>query len=158
MNRSFALLLLSVALSGCATFEPTELSQIRSRGVAPQTVDKLDRGRALGPADVAELTRRGVPDRLIIRQIEDHGVDSLISRSDVASLRRTGVHSPVIEAMLRASDEFEGDHRGPRVTYAGAYYGPAYYGDPYFYDPYPWYGGVGFSFPVGGHFHHGGHR
>jgi len=45
-----------------------------------------------------------VPDAWIIRQIEDHGVDSFISRSDVTALRRARVRPAVIDALIKASD------------------------------------------------------
>lgn len=155
MNRRFALLLLSAAFSGCATFDQAELNQVRSRGVSSSVVAKLDRGDPVAPADVIELTRRGVSDLWIVRQIEDHGVDSLITRDDVARMRRAGVRAVVIDTMLQASDQFANSYRYPDVSYYGSSYDDPYFG---WYDPYPryWAGGVGATFvvPFDRHRHH----
>jgi len=156
MNRRFTLLLLAAALSGCATFDRSEITRVRQHGVSPAVVAKLDLGKPVAPADVIELTRRGVPDEWIIRQIEDHGVDSYISRSDVTMLRRAGVRPGVIDALVNASDRFAGNYRARGFASFGSYFG-----DPYdeFYGPYPgyWYGGVGSSF-VFPRYHHHHHR
>ncbi|MGB8167483.1 MAG: hypothetical protein WCF18_08320 [Chthoniobacteraceae bacterium] len=158
MNRRFIPLIFAAVLSGCASFDQSELAQVRGHGVAPAVVTKLDRGDPVAPADVIELTRRGVRDEWIIRQIEDHGVDSFIARSDVASLRRAGVRPAVIDALLRASDLFSDNYRDRNSAYYGSYYSDPYFG---YYDPYPgyWSGGVGASFVVPlGHHHHHHHR
>jgi hypothetical protein len=157
MKRRFVLLLLAAALSGCASFNKTELTQVQRRGVSPAVVAKLDRGRPVAPADVIELTRRGVPEEWIIRQIEDHGVDSFISRNDVSSLRRAGVRPAVVDAVVKASDRFAEDYRYREAAYYGSFYGDPYYG---YYDPFPgfWYGGLGATFALSsghcGHHHH----
>ncbi|MEA3208418.1 MAG: hypothetical protein QOE70_1475 [Chthoniobacter sp.] len=154
MPRRFAPLLLAVLLSGCATFDQAELARVRARGVAPPVVLKLDRGDPLAPADVVELTRRGVPDSLVIRQLEDHGVDSLVSRSDVVALRKAGVRPAVMDALLRASDYFAERYTEPGFdVYTDPYYG----GGLGYYDP-RWYGGVGFGVSVPLHHHHHWHR
>jgi hypothetical protein len=160
MKSRFLLLLLgAAALAGCASFDRAELTHVRSRGVSARVVAKLDRGRPLAPVDVIELTQRGVPPDWIIRQIEDHGVDSIISRSDVLSLRRAGVRSTVIDAMLRASDRFADDFRYRDSAFVGPYYGDPFYSP---FDPYPgyWSGGIGATFilPRHGHHHHHHHH
>ncbi len=158
MNRRLAMLLLAAALSGCATFNDTELASVRGRGVSPAVMSKLDRGRALAPADVIELTRRGVPDAWIIRQLEDHDVDSLVSKSDLAALRRAGVRPAVIDSVLNAEARFVEDYRyGPSSAYWWGY-GDPYYG--YYNGAYDWpgYGGVGATFDVRCHDHHGHHH
>lgn len=156
MKRRLVLLMLAAALSGCATFDKSELADVRRHGVSPPVVLKLDRGDALAPADVIELTRRGVAEAWIIRQIEDHGVDSFISRSDVTALRRAGVRPAVIDAMLKASDRFAEEYRYSHA-YSSWYYDDPYYG---YYGAYPspWYGGFGATFVAPFHEHHFHHR
>ena len=153
MRRRFFMLLVAAALAGCASFDQREINQVRQRGVSSQVVDKLDRGHAVAPADVIELTRRGVRDEWIIRQIEDHGVDSYVSRSDVTALRRAGVRPAVIDAMLNESHRFAENY----LYRDSAYFDP-YYSDPYFgyYGAYPgyWYGGLGATFVLPLHHHH----
>jgi hypothetical protein len=152
MNCRLVLLVLAAAFSGCASFDKSELAQVRQRGVSADVARKLDRGEPVTPADVIELTRRGVPDAWITRQIEDHDVDSVITRSDIVALRRAGVRSAVVEAMSKASDRFAGGR-----YYAGSW-DSWYYDDPYmgFYDPYPvhWYGAAGAGFIVSPHRRH----
>ena len=157
MNRRLVLLLLAAALSGCASFDQTELNQVRGRGVSPAVVDKLDRGHAVAPADVIELTRRGVRDEWIIRQIEDHGVDSFISRSDVTAMRRAGVRPAVIDALLDASHRFAENYLYRDSAYFGSYYDDPFFG---YYGPYPgyWDGGFGATFVVPSHHFHHHHR
>ena len=139
-------------LAGCATFTDQELAGLRAQRVPPPTYEKFSRGEPLDPDEVLELRRREVADALVIRQLEDQGVTSVVSRSDVARLRKGGVSAPVIDAVLRASDEFAARH-APRDASIdmGGY-------DPYFdyYDPWPWYGGVGVGFTTGHYYH--GHR
>lgn len=94
----------ALAFSGCATFNEAELGQLRSRGVSGPVLQKMDRGRPLSPADVKELTQQGVPEAIIIKQLNEHGVDSVISRGDVIALRGAGVRPRVIDALLQASD------------------------------------------------------
>lgn len=155
-------LLLAVGFTGCATFTPAELGQIRQRGVSPAVVNKMEDGRVLHPGDVIELTRRGVPDNFIIREIEDAGVDYVLNRDDLKRLKDARVSRAVVGALLAASDEFARNYApGGRVhAYApypyGYYYGQYGYGaDPYFY-PYPYDGSV--SIELGGGRYWGHHH
>ncbi|MDR3404425.1 MAG: hypothetical protein P4L99_18135 [Chthoniobacter sp.] len=152
--------LLLAGLSGCATFTDAELGQIRQRGVSSAVVGKMQEGRVLSPGDVIELTRRGVSDNFIIRQIEDAGVDYVLNRDDIKRLQAAHVSRPVMDALFAASDDFAGRYNPPgrAHVYAGPGY-PAYYGDPY-YGAYPYfypYGGVSVEVGGGGycgHYHH----
>jgi hypothetical protein len=150
-------IVLAACLTGCATFSDVELHQMRQRGVAPTVVGKMVEGHALTPADVIELAHRGVPDEFIIRQIDDAGVDYILSRSDFKKLQAAQVSRPVMDALIAASEDFAGRNNPSRArVYAGYpyddYYGPYPY--PYYY-PYPY----GVSVEVGGgrdwgHHHH----
>ena len=155
MLRRLLPALLAVSLTACSTFDDRELAGLRSQRVSPPVYSKLSRGEPIEPADVIELTRRGVAPSLIVRQIEDHGVASLISRSDVTKLRNAGVSPAVIDAMLRASDEFVRDH----APASGSVFVDSY--DPYYgySDPWPYHGGVSFGISSRrSHFgHHGRH-
>jgi len=142
MIRSLLLFAVALTLGGCATFTETELSQVSSRGVSPRLVAKLDRGGPLALEEVIELSRRRVPETWIIRQLDDHGVASLVTRSDVSRLRRARIHPAVIDAVLRASDQFAAPYRYGNGS------GFDYYGSPYngFYDPWAFnrgFGGLG---------------
>lgn len=159
--RLLSTLALGVALlcGGCATFTPAELDQISRRGVSSNVVGKLDRGRMLSPGEVIELTRRGVSEGLILRHLEDTGIDYVLSKGDVTRMRRAGVSALVIDVMVRQSDNFARIYsRDDYSTSVGVHYGSPYgygYGyDPYYYDSYPGYNGRYY----GGHYHDRGHR
>jgi hypothetical protein len=157
-----ASILLTTAFAGCATFSDAELGQIRQHGVAPVVVGKLEQGRVLTPSDVIELTRRAVPDNLIIRQIDDAGVDYILNRNDIKRLHAAGVSRPVLDALIAASDDFASRYAPPgrARVYVGypAYPYDDYYGGPYPYGyPYPYpYGGV--SVEIGGGRDYGHYR
>ncbi len=124
----------AVAFSGCATFNKAELGVIQRSGVSPRIVTKMEDGRAVAPEDVIELTRRRVPDTYILRQIDDVGVDYVLSPEDFAKLKKAGVSPPVVDALVSASNDFAQRYAMPRY-------------DPYAYDPllgpypYPYYDG-----------------
>jgi hypothetical protein len=145
MFRRLIPLAFALALSACTTFTDRELATFRAQRVTPPVYSKLSRGLPLNPSDVIELTRRGVSDSLIIRQIQDHGVASLIERNDVTRMRQNGVRAAVIDAMLWASDDFA--RRYVATDYDGAY--GSFYPRWGYYRPWPWYGGVGFGVSTG---------
>ncbi|MEI9893248.1 MAG: hypothetical protein WDN28_04920 [Chthoniobacter sp.] len=132
-----ASVLLLTGLTGCATFTPAELGQIRQRGVSPVVVGKIEQGRVLTPPDVIELTRRGVPDSFILRQIEDAGVDYILNRDDVKKLQAAHVSRPVMDALFAASDDFASRYGPPgRARVYGSFAPYPYGGGPY-YGPIP---------------------
>jgi hypothetical protein len=147
---------LAIGFTGCATFTPAEMNQIRQHGVSPAVVNKMEDGRVLRPNDVIELTRRGVPDHLIIRQIEDAGVDYLLDRGDVRRLQEARVSRRVLDAMIAASDDFASRYAPAGRVHAYAYPYDYYYG-PNYYSPY-YYPYGGFSVSVGGGHYWGGHH
>jgi len=160
-----ASLLLVAGLSGCATFTDAELGQIRQRGVSSAVVGKMQNGRVLSPGDVIELTRRGVSDNFIIRQIDDAGVDYILNRDDVKRLQAAHVSRPVMDALFAASDDFASIYAPPgRVRAYATYPAYPYYGFDYNAYPYPFpyssypypYGGV--SIGIGGGRCYGGHH
>ncbi len=99
-------LVLTVSLGGCATYSEAEFSHLRSAGLRPETLAKLERRKPLTPGDVLELRQRGVRDALVWRHLDKVGVNYLVVREDVIRLRRGGVRPAVIDALLRASDRF----------------------------------------------------
>lgn len=154
-----ASILVAIGFTGCATFTPAELGQIRQRGVAPAVVNKMEDGRVLHPGDVVELTRRGVPDNFIIRQIDDAGVDYVLNRNDMKRLQDARVSRRVVDALVAASDEFASQyapsgHVSGFATYPyyGYGYAPYYGAYPYYYP----YGGM--SVEIGGGRYWGGHH
>lgn len=125
---------LSLMLVGCASLNPQEVAVIRARGVPAPVVAKIEDGQPLAPAELIGLSRRRVPDALIIRHLELVGVDYLVSRADVIQMRRAGVSARVIDAMLAECDRFARRYQEP--YYANAYdywwadsvfFGPSHY-------------------------------
>ena len=144
-HHAFALLF-AAALSGCATFDESELATIQRSGVSPRIVSKMEAGRVLTPEDVVELTRRRVPSSYILRQLEDVDVDYVLNPTDYQRLQKARVAPEVLDALLAASDDFA-------ARYAAPIYRPRVV-DPYYDDylyaprPYPYMGGsigIGFS-------------
>jgi len=157
-----ASIVLSIAFTGCATFSDQELGQIRQQGVSPAIVGKLKDGRVLTPPEVIEMSRRGVADELIIRQIEDAGVDYVLTPSDLKNMEKARVSQAVGEALIKASEEFARrygppGHGGPYGDVPPYPYGPG----PYYYGGYPYYypyGGVGVVVGGGRYWGGGGGR
>ena len=144
------LLALALVLAGCSTFNDTELAQIRQRGLRPELLGKLEHRRALEPDDLIELRRAGVADELVVRHLEDVGIDYLVPRSDAARLRAARVNPRVLDALLHASERFA------RQKSSDPYDDGWYYSDPWapqFYGDWT----IGFSAPLHGHHHHGRH-
>jgi hypothetical protein len=151
-----ATLLLSFLLTGCATFNDSELGIIRGSGVSPRVYTKMEAGRVLTPEDVIELTRRRVPERYILRQIDDAGVDYVLSPEDHKQLQQARVSPAVIDALIMVSDEFSDRYAAPRYRVYGPDPYPYYYDDYYGPRLYPRVGGsVGIGFTTShGHWHH----
>jgi hypothetical protein len=153
-----ALLLSALLFGGCSTFTKVEVDQVRARGVSPRVVTKLDRGGVLAPADIIELHRRGISDRIVLRQLSAEGVDYLLTKEDVVRMRKAGVSAQVIAAVAEESDRFAGEYGAPNydVRY-GMYSNDPFYG-PWSYDPY-YYGGdvYGYGYYGSGHHHHRDH-
>lgn len=153
-HRALALLF-AAALSGCATFDESELATIQRSGVSPRIVSKMEAGRVLTPEDVIELTRRRVPNNYILRQIEDAGVDYLLSPEDYQRLQKARVAPEVLDALLAASDDFAARYAAPvyRPRVVDPYYDDAYYAP----HPHPYVSGsagIGFSSARHGRWRH----
>jgi hypothetical protein len=105
------------------------------------------------PDDLIALRRLRVPDSLVIRHLDDVGVDYVITRADVLRLRKAEVRPGVIEALLLASERFA--VRRLDTTY----YDPWLFDDPWFWPGA--YGGLWYGYYSrsghGGHHHHHHH-
>jgi len=147
-------LFLAAALSGCATFDESELTLIQRSGVSPRIVSKMEAGRVLTPEDVIELTRQRVPNSYILRQIEDAGVDYVLSPEDYQRQQKARVAPEVLDALLAASDDFAARYTTP--VYRSNEVDP-YYEDPYGPRPDPYVSGsvgIGFSSARHGRWRH----
>ena len=155
-----ALLAATVLLAGCATQTKEQLAAIRTAGVSPALVRKLEHGGRLSPADIIELRRRHVNDAVALRQLDRTGVDYVVDKNIVRQLRNAGVSEAVIAAAKAASERYADQFRRPSVSawyspwaspYSYPYSGYPY--DPYSYGysrPYPRYE----QYPRYEHHHH----
>ena len=102
----------------------------------------MQEGHVLTPEDVIALSQRHVPERYILRQIDDAGVDYVLTPEDHKRLEKARVSPAVIDALVAASDDFSGHYAGPRHhVYVSAY--------PYpYYDPYDYYGPYPYPYPA----------
>jgi len=159
LRPAIAFLAIGLAFTGCATFSDQELGTIRQSGVSPVVVGKFEQSHVLTPDDVIALSRRHVPDALIIRQIEDAGVDYVLDPKDIKRMANARVSKDVAVALIMASDDFAKEYapqRGPR-PYVQYSVGPDYdYGYGYGY-PY-YYGGPDVVIGGGYYYHHHHHH
>jgi hypothetical protein len=127
--------LFALALTGCATFKPQELAAIRARGVEPAIMAKLARDEPLTPPEISALSRRGVPDAFIERHLQSAGVDYLLTRQDVRSMRQSGVSARVVDAVLAECDRFARRYQEPVYATHDYWWGDSVYFGPSFYSP-----------------------
>ena len=150
MPTRYLLVLLILMLGGCAVYDENEIAQFHRLGVPPALLAKLEHRRALLPDDLIALRRLRVPDALVIRHLNDIGVDYVITRTDVLRLRKAGVRPGVMEALVLASERFAVSRLNT------TYYDPWIYDDPWFWPG--TYGSLSFGYYSrsghGGHHHH----
>jgi hypothetical protein len=143
--RLFTAIAAGLLITGCANFTKTELAEVRQRNVPPDIMAKMEGGEVLTLAEIIDVTRRGVPERLILRQIDNTGIDYTLAKDDVARLRKAGVAPSVIDALLVESDRFARNY----VAGFGPHFVSPYDDMIYGSDPYRFTGdaavGVGFS-------------
>ena len=153
----FAALAISASFAGCATFSDQELGTIRQSGVSPAVVGKFEQSRVLTPDDVIALSRRHVPDELIIRQIQDAGVDYVLEPRDIKRMANARVSKNVAVALIMASDDFAGQYAPQRRARPSVDFsvGPDY--DYGYGDGYPYYYGGPTVIVGGGYYHHHHH-
>jgi hypothetical protein len=124
--------------SGCATQTKEQLAAIRSAGVSPALVRKLERGGRLTPADIIELKRRHVNDAVALRQLDHTGVDYIVDKDIVRQLRKAGVSEDIITAAKTASERYADQFLRPYVSASynqwwSPYPSPFPFYDPFFY-------------------------
>jgi hypothetical protein len=142
------LFLAAALLTGCATHSDYTIASVRASGVSERTVAKLEHHGSLTPNELIELRRHGVSDSVPLRQLDEDGVDYLVQRNDLRTLRSAGVRPVVTEALVDASDRFAADRA--HHAYHASYY---YDGPPWWY----WLPAISVGYIWGGHYHHDHH-
>ena len=138
-------LVAGLLLAGCANFSKVELAEVRQHNVPPVIMGKMEHGHVLTLAEVIDVTRRGVPERLILRQIDNTGLDYTLAKDDVARLTKAKVAPAIIDALLVEAERFARNYAPGFGPHFVSPYDDVIYGS----DPYRFTGdaavGVGFS-------------
>lgn len=91
----------AVALTGCTSTQLRSDAATAAAIGVPETLEaKIKRGRALTPDEIAALSRQGVPDDVILRNIETSLAVYQLETADVDRLRSLGINTTVIDAMI----------------------------------------------------------
>jgi len=149
LSRTLIILAAAAVVAGCV-HTAEEIASVRSAGVSADTLRKIEHRGVLTPADIIELHRRGVRDSVVIRHLEEVGVNYIPQKEEIKKLRSAGVQDDVIAALVHAGNRFAGylSAPGPYHPYwADPYYYPYY--PRYYYDPWWPYGGVGIGYGYG---------
>ncbi len=122
--------------------------------------------------EVLRLSHEGVPDRLIVKQIQAMDFVFELDADDILELRALGVSDDVLEALLDTAIEAQDERDRYRSRHVDVWISPGFYSPwyryPYawagYYDPFPsywssyyypfffgwhdwgWYGGFGFNY------------
>ena len=143
-------LLAITLLAGCATHDRKTIASVRASGVSERTLAKLERGGALSPDNIIELKRRAVPDEVVLRQLDEVGVNYVVTTAEKKQLRAAGVSADVVDALVSAGNRFAAYRNAPPVYYVSGYdYYPHYYGPAWWWP----HGSIGLGYAWGGHHH-----
>ncbi len=135
--KKLILLALTVALfSGCAVHSTQAIASVRAAGVPERTVAKLAHRGSLTPGEIIALHRAAIPDDLVLRHLDEVGIDYLLPKEDVKMLRAAHVSEPVLDALKTASNRY--------LAWRTAQLNYGYYGGytSYDYAPYWPLGGI----------------
>lgn len=130
-------ILATLLIGGCAPFSSKDLARLRSRGVPPAAVDRLQNSTPLEPKDIVLLHKNRVPANALTKHLEWNGVDYLATPDDFRMLRREQVPAVVADRLAIQSEYFALQRQRPVVVgvSVGAF-DPWY---PWDYGPIPWW-------------------
>lgn len=110
MNRLLPLLtLVALPFCSCAVLKKDELAELRTRKVSPALVGKLERGEALFPSDVIELSQHRMSNQRIVHYIRKTGIASPLSAAEVERMRAARVSGEIISLLERESVKLQED-------------------------------------------------
>jgi hypothetical protein len=128
MKLSLRLTSLALAslLCSCAALDERQMHSVRAHHVEPYLVDRMKHNEPLGVSDIIELSRRHVPDEIIIHYIDRTGIRFALTRPVGEHMRANGVSVRVLQVISSESRDYV--YGGPRVYVAPApvYVAPAY--------------------------------
>lgn len=116
-------LLLAVFAVGCTSPQLRQDAATATAATAgPYMEDKLAHGRALTAEDVVLLSKKGVPDEVILRNFRASWAIYNLDVETVEHLKASGVSDTVVNAMLASRQSYGGPARYyARVGYYGYY-------------------------------------
>ena len=72
---------------------------------SPRTLKKIDNGEPLSTDDIKKMTRAGISDDVIIRQIEATNSTFYLSSADIVDMKKAGVSQRVISYMVQTGNQ-----------------------------------------------------
>ena len=72
---------------------------------SPRTVKKIDNGEPLSTDDIKKMSRAGLSDEVIMKQINDTKTVFYLSSADIVDLKKAGVSQRVINAMIQTGNK-----------------------------------------------------
>ncbi len=95
-----ASLALAASFAGCETLSERDRQVLQERKVSAPLYARMLRNRPLALAEIAELSRKGVPPALIVRYVDLTLAEYPLRTEEVLWLRNAGVRSDVIDYLL----------------------------------------------------------
>jgi hypothetical protein len=116
----------ALTLAGCVTLDKSELAELRRHGISESLYQHMAARDDLSIPDIVELSKRRVPDGLIIHYLEMTHAVYMLRTADVLGLKKDGVSHDVIDYLLQTPQMYA-------ARYGPPFYDPSYYGyQPYF--------------------------
>lgn len=140
--RTILVLVLAIAVGGCATFNQPQMEQpgylkvLAAKKIDAGTYARISRGRVLGYNDIKELARKGVPGKMIVPYLQATKTPYDFSTKQINGLIDAGADDALVNYLGKAKgiylqDEGNIPHNHP------------YFTDPYYMGPAPF----GFGYP-----------
>ena len=112
------------ALAGCATLNKAELADLRTRNVPPDLCLRMDHRNDLSQPDIVELSKKRVPDGIVIHYLQLTRAVYYLRTDDVVRLKKAGVSPDVIDCMLRTAELYAASYA--RSPLYDPFYFPVY--------------------------------
>lgn len=142
----FLLPVAAILLSGCATTRevpppPPYVATLKTMGVAPTTMKRIEAARVLTFADVLELVKKGVPGDKIVAYMKATRAPYAYSQEQVNALVDAGADSTLVNYVGRAAGDLmidsQNEPQQQRIL-RDAKWQRKLWNDPYFADEEFW--------------------
>ncbi len=85
------------------TLDESDRSSLEKQ--SPRTVKKIDNGEQLSTDDIKKMSRAGLSDEVIMKQINDTKSIFYLSSADIVDLKKSGVSQKIITAMIQTGNK-----------------------------------------------------